>query len=156
MKKECLELAQDNVTSNHYGQIGTYNRLVCFVYWKGMRQDAVGYVQSCAECNVSKKANRKPKSALQTYHAGYRMERVHLDIHGPLEVTQLGNSYILVMVDQFTKWVELEPLPEQTAVLTAKAAVGRFFSNLGYPRHIYTDQGRNFVSELFNYVTFSK
>ena len=32
-----------------------------------------------------------------------------------------GSAYILVMVDQFTKWVELAALPAQNAELTARA-----------------------------------
>ena len=57
------------------------------------------------------------------YHAGARMERVHLDFLGSLPRAALGNEYVLVMVDQFTKWVECIPLPSQTAEITATAAV---------------------------------
>ena len=51
------------------------------------------------------------------------MERVHLDFLGPLPRTERGNEYCLVMVDQFTKWVECIPLPSQTAEITAQATV---------------------------------
>lgn len=37
------------------------------------------------------------------------MERVHLDFVGPLPKTDRGNEHILMMVDQFTKWVECVP-----------------------------------------------
>ena len=39
----------------------------------------------------------------QLFPAGYALERVHIDIMGPLMETQNGNKYILVIVDQFTK-----------------------------------------------------
>jgi hypothetical protein len=71
------------------------------------------------------------------------MERVHLDFLGPMPVTARGNQYILVM------WMEVLPLATQTAEATAKAAIDRFFSCFGYPFEIFTDQGRNFESELF-------
>jgi hypothetical protein len=48
---------------------------------------------------------------------GKRATRVHIDFLGPLPETNSGNSNILVMVDQFTKWVEIIPLSSQTAVL---------------------------------------
>ena len=55
----------------------------------------------------TKKGNRLPRSALEIYHAGYPMERVHLDILGQINPrSKSGSAYILVMVDQFTKWVE--------------------------------------------------
>lgn len=34
------------------------------------------------------------------------MERVHLHFLGPSPTTPRGNSFILKMVDPFTKWVE--------------------------------------------------
>ena len=80
------------------------------------------------------------------------MERVHLDFLGPLPKTEHGNEYVLMMVDQFTKWVECIPLPTQTAEETARAAVNEFFARFGYPFQIFTDQGRNFESKLFTAV----
>jgi hypothetical protein len=58
------------------------------------------------------------------------MERVHLNFIGPLPRTERGNEHILMMVDQFTKWVECIPLPSQSAEETARAAVNQFFSRL--------------------------
>lgn len=84
------------------------------------------------------------------FHAGVPMERVHLDILGPLPVTKNNNTYFLMMVDQFTKWVECIPLPTQSAEVTARAAINEFFSKFGYPLQIFTDQGTNFTIQLFN------
>jgi transposase InsO family protein len=150
LRTSVLNLPHNNPTSGHMGQDKTFLNLVRRVFWYGMRQDVVEHVKTCSPCNVSKKANRKSKFPLQSYHAGVPMERVHLDILGPFQVSRSGNRYLLVMVDQFTKWVEIEPLPEQSAELIAKAAVDRFFSHFGYPVHIHTDQGRNFDGKLFS------
>ena len=54
-----------------------------------------------------------------------------------------------MMVDQFTKWVECIPLPSQKAEATARAAVDGFFSRFGFPFQLFSDQGRNFESKLF-------
>ena len=71
-------------------------------------RDSNLYVKQCAVCNQNKKGNRTPRSSLGSYHAGYPMERVHLVILGPINPrSRPGSSYILVTVDQFTKWVEL-------------------------------------------------
>lgn len=86
------------------------------------------------------------------FHASVPMERVHLDFLGPLPETKSGNSHVLMMVDQFTKWVECIPLPSHTAEVTARAAINEFFSRFGYPFQIFTDQGRNFESRLFKAV----
>ena len=61
-------------------------------------------------CNRQKKGCRVAMGEQQLFHAGYALERVHIDIMGPLVETQKGNKYKLVIVDQFTKWVEAFPL----------------------------------------------
>ncbi|GFO46612.1 gypsy retrotransposon integrase 1-like protein [Plakobranchus ocellatus] len=60
------------------------------------------------------------------------------------------SEYVLMIVDQFTKWVECLPLPSQTVEVTE--AVREFFSRFGCPLQIFTDQGRNFESNLFKLV----
>ena len=93
------------------------------------------------------------ENALGTYHAGFPMERVHLDILGPINPrSRFRSSY--VVVDQFTKWVELAALPAQNADLTAKAFLKHFFVTFGCPLEVHTDQGKNFTSDLF--VAFCK
>ena len=50
------------------------------------------------------------------------MERVHLDILGPITLkTKSSSSYILVLIDQFTKLVELAALPAQNTEFTVRA-----------------------------------
>ncbi|XP_056157718.1 uncharacterized protein LOC130132152 [Lampris incognitus] len=74
---------------------------------------------------------------------------MHIDVVGPLPVSKMENRYILVMVDQFTRWVEVAPIPEQTAEITAQKLLQEFLSRFGVPLEIHTDQGRNFESALF-------
>ena len=81
------------------------------------------YVRTCATCNKNKKPRVKPKATMRNYHAGIPMERVHLDSLGPFPISESGNKYVLVMVDQFMKWIELKALPNQTAELVANATV---------------------------------
>ena len=68
---------------------------------------------------------------------------------GPLLPTPSGNRYILVIVDQFTKWVEAYPMIDQQGETVAKLVVGEFIARFGCPMEIHTDQGRNFEGILF-------
>lgn len=97
-----------------------------------MSKDCVIYVQQCSVCNKNKKGNRTPRHGLELYHAGFAMERVHLDILGPFNRSNSGCAYILVMVDQFTKSVELAALPAQSAELTARAFLNHFIVTFGW------------------------
>ena len=117
--------------------------------WHEMSTDVTLYVKTCAICSKNKKPQIKPKVQLGSYHAGARMERVHLDMVGPLPESDKGNKYIMVMVDQFSKWVEIQPLAEISAETTARAVIDNFFSRFGYLLQIHTDQGKNFDGNLF-------
>jgi transposase InsO family protein len=117
-----------------------------------MMKEAEQYVNSCGPCSRNKRPQRHARAEMIKYNAGSPMERVHLDFLGPLPETPKGNVYVLVMVDQFTKWVECVPLPSQTAELTASAAVNEFFARFGCPFQVFTDQGRNFESKLFTSI----
>lgn len=82
------------------------------------------------------------------YHAGAPMKRMHLGFLGPLSWTARRIEFVLVMVDQFTKWVECILLPSQTAEVTA-AAVNEFFVRFGCPFQIFMYQGRNIENKHF-------
>lgn len=117
-----------------------------------MGSDIKQFVRTCPVCNRNKTATRKAKYPMTQHHAGAPMERVHLGFVGTLPETMSGNSYVVMMVDQFTKWVECITLPSQTAAVTARASVNEFFSRFGYPFQIVTDQDRNCESHLFKAI----
>ena len=77
------------------------------------------------------------------------MEWVYLDMRDPFPNSNTGNKYILVMVDQYSKWVEIQPLKDISAEPTAHTAVNHFFTKFSYPLLIHTDQGKNFDGSLF-------
>lgn len=67
------------------------------------------------------------------------MERVHLDILGPFNTSEDGNRYVLMMIDQFTKWVEMAAIPEQSALTIAEKFVVYFVVTFGCPLEVHTD-----------------
>ena len=150
LRAEVLQLNHDIRDAGHMGQQNTYHRVKNSFYWYRMRQSVYTFVRTCATCNTNKKPSRKQKAKLGQYHVGSPMERVHLDILGPFTKSNKGNTLILLIVDQFTKWVECYPLPDQSAELVAKTMVDEFFSRFGCPLEIHTDQGKNFMSNLFS------
>jgi hypothetical protein len=151
-KQEVMRLNHDLILTGHQGIGRTRARIKSEYYWYKMNEEVKWYVQTCQKCNRFKKATRKAKCPFTNFHADAPMERVHIEFLGPLPETNNGNSNILVMVDQFTKWVEIIPLPSQTAEITAKTVVNEFFTRFGCPFTIHCDQGRNFESQLFKSI----
>ncbi len=149
LKMRVMELAHDVKTAGHSGQDKTLRRIQRSFIWYRMGLDIKLYVETCATCNKNKKPRVKPKAAMESFHAGIPMERVHLDILGPLQLSENRNKYVLLMVDQFTKWIECQALPEQTAEKVAKAAMNEFFCRMGCPLQSHSDQGKQFTGNVF-------
>ncbi|VDI47499.1 Hypothetical predicted protein [Mytilus galloprovincialis] len=150
LRHKILENCHDTKLSEHFGQTNTIERLKQNYIWYGLRENARNYVKSCHTCNVNKKANVKPKGPLGQFHAGIPMEKLHMDILGPLHESSSANKYVLVLVDQFTKWMEMFPLPNQNTITVAKRLLDGFISRLGCPVQIHTDQGKNVDGQMFH------
>ena len=115
LQTRVMELNHDLPSAGHAGIDRTTAKMKSKYFWFGMNRDIKNYIISCSVCNQNKKTTKYGKCPMVNYHAGLPMERVHLDFIGPLPRTAGGNEHILMMVDQFTKWVECIPLPSQTA-----------------------------------------
>ena len=150
MQEKALTLNHNLPSAGHQGSSRTRERLKEKYYWYGMKRDVENHVRGCETCNQNKKSDRQGRCPMTEFQAGAPMERVHIDFLGPLPKTSRGNEHVLMMVDQFTKWVECIPVPNQSAELTARTAVDHFFSRFGMPFQVFSDQGRNFDSNLFS------
>jgi len=78
-------------------------------------------------------------------------EKCALDIVGPLNQTLDGNRYVLTFEDELCKYTLAIPI-DQDAVTIAKAFVEEVILKFGIPQMILTDQGSNFMSEVFTNV----
>ena len=149
LREEVLRMNHDVRDAGHTGQVTTFNRVRHAFNWFRMRSDIYTIVKTSAKCNTNKTPGRRRRAELGQYHAGAPMDRVMMDILGPLFKTPRGNTVILLLIDQFTKWIECYPLPDQSAEIVAKAILEDFFSRFWVPQEIHTDQGWNLVSNLF-------
>jgi hypothetical protein len=55
------------------------------------------------------------KAPMGQFIVGEPMERVAMDILGPLPMSKNGNKYVLVISYLFTKWTEALPIPDREA-----------------------------------------
>ena len=68
-----------------------------------------------------------------------------LDFAGLLVVRSRGAKYVLLMVEHFSKWLELVALSQNFAELAATAFFDRVLARLGAPAKLLMDQGREFL-----------
>ena len=111
-RAEILREAHGGTTSGHFSARKTLGRLRQCVYWMGMRKDVLEWCKACDACSAKMGPGRRALAPLQLYQVGAAMERVAVDIVGPLPETVRGNRFVCVAMDYFTKWPEAYPPPE--------------------------------------------
>jgi hypothetical protein len=71
-----------------------------------------------------------------------------LDVIGPFRTAPGDYKHILVVVDKFTKWIEVQPVAKVTSEKVVKF-IGDIKHRFGVPNKIITDLGAAFTSSVF-------
>ena len=119
----------------------------CF-YWPTVLNDAIELVRSCKACQFHAKQIHRPVQGLQTISLRWPFAVWGLDILGLFPRAPGGYRYLYVAIDKLTKWAEVEAvhtIPAGSAVKFIKGIVSRF----GVPNRIITDNGPQFIGNLF-------
>ena len=78
-------------------------------------------------------------------------DRVGVDIV-QLPKSSKGNQYAIVFVDYLTKWPEVYPAKDQTAITIARHFVQDFIPRHGVPRQLLSDRGPALLSKILSEV----
>ena len=152
-RSEVLSLAHGTPLSGHLGVNKTYQKIINHFYWPGIRKDVVEFCNTCHTCQVIGKPNQTiPKAPLKPIPAFEEpFSRILIDCVGPLPKTKKGNQYLLTIMCASTRFPEAVPLRNITTK-TVVQALTKFFTLVGLPKSIQSDQGSNFMSGIFQQV----
>lgn len=119
-------------TDGHLGVEKTLEKIKESFYWPAMKDYIQDYCRQCDRCFSRKPNRQKNKAPLGSYLVGDPMERIAIDILGPLPLTKSGNRFILVITDTFTKWTEAIAIPNQDSQTVTKVFVENFVCRFWY------------------------
>ena len=105
------------------------------------------FIRQCPCCQVMSSLHIQIKTHPFTCASYNPFEVLHLDHIGPLRADVNGSMFILVIIDAFSRWVELYPTKTTTAVETA-SCIFQHFGRFGTPEVVHTDRGTAFHNEL--------
>lgn len=136
----------------HPGPRATAQLVSSKYVWLKIDKACREYARNCLACQRNK-VNRHNHTELGKFDTpDARFQHVHMDIVGPLPTID-GQSYVLTMVDRYTRWPEAVTMPNITAETTASHFIETWIARYGVPTRITTDQGRQFTSDLFNSIS---
>ncbi|KAJ1597532.1 hypothetical protein NDA14_002946 [Ustilago hordei] len=142
----------DGITAGHIGRDATIKAAQRHYWWPNMTAWIADYVASCPVCARYKAPHHRPYGLLQPLATPDRpWGSISLDFIEGLPPSKKYDSKtydsILVIVDRLTKFAILAPthktvMAKQTAVLL----YGHMVRLFGYPDHMVSDRGRQFIS----------
>ena len=114
--------------------------------WTTVRKDVTNFIRKCPCCQKME-VLKKPIQTIPFTLASYGLfDQIAMDTIGPLPESKEGHKYILVTIDTFSRWIELLPIPDTTAI-TAADALLQFVGRYGVPCSMLTDNATQFVNQ---------
>jgi transposase InsO family protein len=135
---------------HHLGLPKTIARVQEVAYWAGYRKDVAAEIQRCGPCNQFHRGKPPKNEGLHSYLAGEPWERISMDITGRHPKSNSGNSYILTIIDHFTRYAFAYPIRDHTALTVGKVLLTKVFPVHGFPLQLLADNGPEFNSQIFS------
>ena len=117
-------------------------------YWPTAVADAMQIVRTYEGCQFYARQIHLPAQALQTIPITWPFAVWGLDLVGPLQKAPGGFTHLLVVIDKFSKWIEVRPITRikaEQSVLFFTDIIHRF----GVPNSIITDNDMQFTERKF-------
>ena len=133
----------------HQGRDRTIESLERDFWWPGMYEDVRRWCRGCVQCRKERGASGV--SAWQRTELYSRPFRVmQFDTITTRDVTRHapGSNYVLTVVDCFSRWCWLIPIPDRTAPHIADGLMKVFLDFAGFPAVLLSDNAPEFVGEI--------
>jgi len=114
-------------------------------YWPTVHGDCAEYVKKCLKCQEFSPLHHLKLEELYSMTSPWPFAIWGMNIIDPFSLGKGKTKHLLIAVDYFTKWIEVEPL----AAITAKNVQNFVWKNIvcrfGVPNTIMSDNGRQFI-----------
>ena len=114
-----------------------------------MQKEAQEYIKKCDQCQRFAPNIHQPGGVLNPLSSPWPFTQWGLDIVGPFPKAVGNKKYLLVCIDYFTKWVEIEPLANIKDVDVKRFIWKNIVTRFGVPYVLISDNGLQFDSKVF-------
>ncbi|GBG75316.1 hypothetical protein CBR_g19948 [Chara braunii] len=147
LRTHFLDLAHGR--SGHFGFEKTYGSLLRQFDWPGMKGSAQKFIAECQVCERTKVHRHKPYGLLRPLPIPDGPgESISIDFTDMGKVRAAGNSQVMVIVDRFSKFLNLIPFPPHTPTeLVIEEFHQQYILQFGVPKTIVSDRDTRFISK---------
>ncbi|GBG90195.1 hypothetical protein CBR_g50376 [Chara braunii] len=147
LRTHFLDLAHGR--NGHFGFEKTYESLLQQFGWPGMKGSAQKFIVECQVCQRIKVHRHKPYGLLRPLPIPDGPgESISIDFADMGKVSEAGNSQVMVIVDRFSKFLNLIPLPPHAPTeLVIEEFHQQYILQSGVPKTIVSDRDTRFISK---------
>ena len=128
----------EGTLGGHLGEAKTLSRLKERYYWPGHYADVQHWCATCPRCAARKSPTPRNRAPLSSIKVGEPLQLVAVDLLGPFPQSDDRNSYVMVVGDYFTRWMEAYAIKNQEAKTVAKTLTEELFFHFSPPNCIPT------------------
>ena len=138
----------DPVVGGHMGQKKLYEKIRSQFYWKNMSREIAKFVNNCDKCKVNKPKTKTKAPMVLTKTPQKPFDLLIVDTVGPLPKSNYGNSYILTIICDLSKYLITCPIPDKSAKTVAKAMVDNCILIFGMFKELRSDCGTEYKNAI--------
>ena len=143
-----LREVHEGACGNHSGARSLIHKVVhARYYWPTLQ--AYAYVKVCDQCQRFSNVPRQPSKYLTPMMAPWPFAQWGLDILGPFPLGTKQMKFLVVGIDYFTKWVEVEPLASIIQQNVKNFVWKNIVCRFRVPKVLVSDNGCQFDNTLF-------
>ena len=145
----AFNISHTQNTKGHSGSEKTYSNFTQNFYFPYAPIWIKVLCNDCIICRLNKPyPNQKQIAQKQDFKGKslYFNHRISFDTKGPISPSSEGNSYIMVIVDAFTHYVALNPVPYCNAYYAYTTLYEHWIAKFGLREILDTDNGTEFIN----------
>lgn len=108
------------------------------------------FIENCQRCKERKPTNQTLRTPMgKAFMVQRPFQHIYMDFIGPYPRSKSGYTYVIVVLDQLTKYPVFVPLRHANSSLVCEFLEKDVFSTFNVPETIYTDNASQFKSKIF-------
>ena len=152
-EEEARRLAQELHSATHLGGQALWKLFSDHYSQKAGRRVCIEVAQSCPQCQLGSDYGHRLKTTGSIQSNG-PWDTLSVDIVGPLPADR-RHEFLIVFVNCYSRYTILVPANNHTASTVSDALLCHVVPYFGTPRRLLSDQGREFVGEVWSKLTRS-
>ena len=149
-RKKLFDEVHSGKFVGHLRNAKIHSLLSKHYWWPGMCKDICSWCKACLTC-ATRHVGRAVRPPLVPIPVSGPFDRIGVDVV-QFPKSKKGNKYAIVFIDYLTKWVEVFPTADQSALTIAHLLVEEIISQHGVPKELLSDHGAAFLSKLMHEI----